>query len=172
MLGGTGEDNQLITLDFPVQLNLTSDDDTFSISDIAAALLIGVRPKLLPQKGSQVAPVATLLTDDSPEEMKPISATDEENPLQNFLINPLGTFRFEGSGSFPSSLRDKVSEVLIANGVDEMESDGAKWPKPFRTLSSLAIVAGALAALWGIQKYRSGKVKPAQSDCRQIEMAS
>jgi hypothetical protein len=147
----------MITLDFPVQLNLTSDEEAFSTSDMAAALLIGVRPKLLPQKGSQVAPVATLLTDDSPEEMKPITATDEENPLQNFLINPLVTFDLEGSNSFRSSLRNKVSEVIIAKGFDEIASDGAKPPRAFLTLASLAVLAGAVLALWGSQTYRKGK---------------
>ncbi len=155
--GGSGDDDQETMLDFPVQLNMTSDDEAFSTSDIAAALLVGVRPKLVPQKGSQVAPVATLLTDDSREEMSTITATDEENPLKDSLINPLGQMLI---GSFQSSLRTRPGEDLAATGFDN--PDGTPSPKSLFNVSPLAVLAGALVALWGIQKYRNAKVKPTQ----------
>jgi hypothetical protein len=156
-LSGIGEEDQETMLDLPVQLNMTSDDEAFSTSDIAAALLVGVRPKLLPQKGSQVAPVATLLTDDSGEEMRTITATDEENPLKDSLINPLSQMQI---GSFQSSLQMRLGKDLVAKGLDHL--DGTPSPKSLLNLSPLAVLAGALVALWGIQKYRNGKVKPTQ----------
>ena len=154
-LSGIGDEDQETTLDFPVQLTMTSDDEALSTSDIAAALLIGVRPKLVPQKGSHVAPVATLLADDSGEEIKPITDTEEESPLRHSLISPLGQLHMS---SFQSSLHRRLGEELAATDLNK--EDKAQSSKFLLGLSPLAVIAGGLVALWGIQEYRSAGRKP------------
>jgi hypothetical protein len=150
-LTGIGDEDRMTSLDFPIQLNLISDDEVFSTSDIAAALLIGVRPKLLPQKGSQVAPVATLLTDDSGEEIKPAAADDETAPLKDSLINPLGAFSLDASELLQSSLPNQGRKGMAALG----RENAIASPKAFRARASLVIVASALLALWGLQEFRT-----------------
>jgi hypothetical protein len=154
--GGSGEEDKMILVDFPVRLNLASDEEVFSASDIATALLIGVRPKLLPQKSSQVALVATLQTEDSNDGVEPATATDNEGPLQDSLISPLGQFDLQG---FQSLAQKKLNKNLVANSLDGMERSENQSKGTFLSWSGLAVLAGALVALWGIQEYRSRKIR-------------
>jgi hypothetical protein len=74
-------------------------DDDLPIENFAATLLTGVQPRasLLPQKGAQVAPVATLLSDDASEIQSGVPA-DQDARLQDFLINPAHRYPVDSTG--------------------------------------------------------------------------
>jgi len=71
---------------------LSFQEEILSSSEIAAALVTGTRPDIVPQKGSQVAPVATLFTDSGEEGVAELTADDEEMNLEKFLIDPARNF--------------------------------------------------------------------------------
>jgi hypothetical protein len=66
-------------------------EEMLSGSDIAGALLTGSRPRadVLPQKGSSVASVATLLADDGEAAGGGQARTEEGADLQPYLIDPV-----------------------------------------------------------------------------------
>jgi hypothetical protein len=89
----SGDDELLQALLMPVSdLQRTAEDELLSGFDIAASLLTGVRPKadILPQKGSHMASVATLLHGDSdgPAAQSGVEVQDDV-PLPTFLIDPV-----------------------------------------------------------------------------------
>jgi hypothetical protein len=68
-------------------------DDGLTVESFAEALLTGMTPQsnLLPQKGAQVAPLATFLSDDPFD--KPLAvSTDEDAGLHDLLIDPAVKF--------------------------------------------------------------------------------
>jgi hypothetical protein len=69
------------------------DSELLSGFDIATSLLTGVRPKadILPQKGSRLASVATLVSGEASDEAmaQQGSGSDDELPLQDLLIDPV-----------------------------------------------------------------------------------
>jgi hypothetical protein len=91
----SGADDDLLAafLAASSELERLMDSEPLSGSDIAVALLIGLRPRadILPQKGPRLASVATLLPGDAGEEaLAQAHAGAEENlSLADFLINPV-----------------------------------------------------------------------------------
>jgi hypothetical protein len=90
-------------------------EEDFGLSNLAVTLLTGVRPRasLLPQRGSQVAPVATLLSDDAGE-MTSETALDENGRLDDLLINPAATYARNFSLRTPS-IENKKESSAAAN---------------------------------------------------------
>jgi hypothetical protein len=90
---GSGDDELVdVILSRPHDLELLFEKDVLTGSDIAGALLTGGKPRadLLPQKGSHVAPVATLLSGEGDDLAVSPTATDEEKAvLMELLINPM-----------------------------------------------------------------------------------
>lgn len=71
------------------EVELPSEEQTLTTDDIAGALLVGgaARADILPQRGAQLAPVATLV---SGEDDRPRVAVDETDAaLAGLMINPL-----------------------------------------------------------------------------------
>src|SRR5262249_39097877 len=90
------EDDDLFKSFFslPEDWDPSFEDQYVTGSEFAAAMLTGSKPRadLLPRKGSQVAPVATLLGETGDERTTGGAARDQEGNLKEFLINPAADF--------------------------------------------------------------------------------
>jgi hypothetical protein len=111
---GLGDDEGPPTLAGFQEVMLAFDDD-LSMPNLAASLLTGLQPRasLLPQRDSQVAPVATLLNDDANDML---SGTEVHEPgrLDDLLINPAANYPGDPSLRIPSG-EDKKESVPAVN---------------------------------------------------------
>jgi hypothetical protein len=134
------------------EFDLRSEQESLSASDIAAALLVGARARadILPQRGSPVAVVATLLGGD--DEGTPPAAAAGEEVLKDLLMSP-------ASGGPPPEAAGPTP------GPEEVPGVGADEPPPGtgRRLVRLvvAVVAGCLGVAAGT-RYRTwpGRRRP------------
>jgi len=100
---GGSDDDELVQAFFSRShdLDLLFEKDILTGSDIAGALLTGGKPRadLLPQKGSQVAPVATLLSREGDDlAVSATSGDEEKGVLTELLISPIRKFSRAFSG--------------------------------------------------------------------------
>lgn len=102
--------------------------DALTGADIAGALLTGARPRanLLPQKGARVAPVATLLSGDAPDQPAADAAKPGDDRLRDSLISPLQNDtptrpaagqRSEGPEDEAHPLALPIAGALLAGGM-------------------------------------------------------
>jgi hypothetical protein len=77
------------------ELEMPAEDELLSAADLAGALLLGARARadILPQGGSQLAPVAVLLADGADDAGAPARAADGHAPPYALLIDPLAAGR-------------------------------------------------------------------------------
>jgi hypothetical protein len=137
-------------------------DDDLSIPDLAATLLTGVRPRasLLPQRGSQVAPVATLLSDDA-SDMISGTAFDADGHLHDLLINPAASYPRDSSSLTPPGEDQKVSGPARNSSTMLRQKDAPK-----SSISGL-LISGLVTAMMTLQLFRARR-----SDSKKTEQPS
>jgi hypothetical protein len=119
------------------------EQELFSGLDIVRTLLTGTtaRPDLVPQQGTQVAPVATLLLNTGSDAPDPgQSAQRPSFPLSDLLISPARTFPAIPLGENPLSAQPSTSLLGEIELSHPLVQTG---------------LAGALAALLAWQRLRS-----------------
>ena len=147
---GLGEDDEATLGSAGFQEVMLAFDDDLSIPDLAATLLTGVRPRasLLPQRGSQVAPVATLLSDDAGD-MVSGTAFDADGHLHDLLINPAASYPRDSSSLTPPSKDERVSEPARSSSTMLPQKEAPK-----SSISGL-LVSGLVTAMMTLQLFRA-----------------
>jgi hypothetical protein len=132
------------------EFDLPSEQESLSTSDIAAALLVGARPRadILPQRGSPVAGVATLL--GGADEGTPPAATAGEEALKDLLMSPAA------SSPLPDAAGPAAAEEVPAVGA------GDRPPGIGLRLTRLVPlgVAGCLGLVAAGTRYRAWRPRP------------
>ncbi|HEV2949441.1 MAG TPA: hypothetical protein VGX70_18845 [Gemmataceae bacterium] len=107
--------DDVITIDFS-DVALSFGDD-LTVDDFAAALLTGIKPRanLLPQKGAQVAPLATLVSGDTTDAASGVSQ-DGNAEMSDLLINPAVRFPV-----------DSAATLTPLGGQSKAPSNDSRW---------------------------------------------
>jgi len=184
---GLGDDEEATMAGAGLQEVMLAFDDDLSMPNLAATLLTGVRPRasLLPQRDSQVAPVATLLSDDA-SDMSGITL-DEYRPRldghpDDLLINPAASqgsgIRSQESGLEISSGEDKSASIPAEkSGVRNQES-GVKITAQAAGKSAISdlLMFGFVTAMMAFKAFRARRLgdpdDPGRPDSRKIEQPS
>jgi hypothetical protein len=130
------------------EIELPSANELLSTADVAAALVVGVRPRanLVPQQsGSQLSGVATLVvSEDGGEQEADVS------PFAGLFISPL-----PGSTGSPVSA-DALSRAEPAGEAPVPQDEAPRRPVAIAVAATLAAGAAGTAALGGRLKRRTG----------------
>lgn len=141
---------------FPLELpvmELPRENETLSLSDIAAVLVVGgrTRANLVPQRGSQLSGVATILASDDETVRE-----GEESPLAGLFIDPVGGARRPwatdaslASQRAPRQPRDESDRPSLGyQGTALVLAIGAMWVA-FRSTSSKNLAERGMRAIRG-----------------------
>jgi hypothetical protein len=160
VIAGLGDDEETIMTGADLREVLLAFDDDLSMPNLAATLLTGIRPRasLLPQRDSQVAPVATLLSDDVND--LPGTTLDEQGRLNDLLINPAADYSRGPSLRIPSS-EDKIESIPAENSTMLPTKEKGK-----SAVSDL-LMFGFVTAMMAFKAFRARR-----TDSRKIEQPS
>lgn len=126
---GLGEDDERTMNSARLQDVMLAFQDDLRIESLAATLLTGARSRasLLPQRGSEVAPVATLLSDDSSETNFGANSSDDDRS-SDLLINPAANYPRDSSSLTPPVRDESESDPTWSSST---MSSGQKTGKSF-----------------------------------------
>jgi hypothetical protein len=146
---GLGEEDDTTTTIADLQAMVVPFADDLSIQNMAATLLTGVRPRasLLPQRGSQVAPVATLLSDDA---LNVATSSDGNDQQHDWLIKPTASSPGDCSPLvFPTEDQTGNSDSACSSSAESHEV------KTGRSFFSGLLISGFVAAILTWKGFRA-----------------
>jgi hypothetical protein len=135
---GLGEDDERTMNGARLQDVMLAFEDDLRIENLAATLLTGARPRasLLPQRGSQVAPVATLLSDDSGETNFGANSSDDDRS-SDLQINPAANYPRDSSSLTPPVRDESESDPTWSSSTMSSEQKTGKSFIPGLLVSGL-----------------------------------
>jgi hypothetical protein len=135
---GLGEDDERTMNGARLQDVMLAFEDDLRIENLAATLLTGARPRasLLPQRGSQVAPVATLLSDDSGETDFGANLSDDDRS-SDLQINPAANYPRDSSSLTPPVRDESESDPTWSSSTMSSEQKTGKSFIPGLLVSGL-----------------------------------
>jgi hypothetical protein len=128
-------------------IGMPSEDDLLSPNELVANLLVGGRARadILPQRGSQLAPVATLLTGDSADEGPVASGNEGERGLPDLMMGPLAL----GPAALPGPAENVVAQIAPPVRDEAPPAAGGAWQRLLLALSAPLFAVSGLALLQG-----------------------
>jgi hypothetical protein len=134
----------------PPELELPGEEEVLSTAELVGDLLTGgTRPDVLPQRGSSVASVTTLLDGEkaSTEDGRASGTTEDELPAARLLLGPLpgGAARFHAPLPVAQASRGRESPEGAPEG--RIESAQGSGPAESPSYPLVLAAAGVLGAV-------------------------
>jgi hypothetical protein len=147
--------DDVTTIDFS-DVALSFGDD-LTVDDFAAALLTGIKPRanLLPQKGAQVAPLATLVSGDTTEAASGVSQ-DGNAEMSDLLINPAVRFPVDSAATLtPLGGQSKAPDSRLQTDSNQPAAPEKRDGWPHLTMGlSLALAFAWMSTFAGRRRAR------------------